>query len=187
MSKDQKDDLEAVRTVVSTLEPFDGPDRERIIRWVREKLGMPVGGRAESAAARRADEPTGASPHAPGKTAKDIKTFVAEKNPTSDRQLAAVIAYYYAFEAPDAERKESIDAATLIDACRKAGRRRPPTPGQTLINATTAGYLDKTSDRGQYRLNSVGENLVAMVLPGTRGEASRQTRKGRPVKKSGRD
>jgi len=34
------DDLEAVRSIADTLQPFANDDRERIIRWAREKLGM---------------------------------------------------------------------------------------------------------------------------------------------------
>ena len=34
------DDLKAVRLLADTLQPFAGEDRERIIRWAREKLGM---------------------------------------------------------------------------------------------------------------------------------------------------
>src|SRR5262245_44849357 len=34
------DDLEAVRSLTDTLQPFSNDDRERIIRWAREKLGM---------------------------------------------------------------------------------------------------------------------------------------------------
>lgn len=34
------DDLEAVRSVADTLQPFANDDRERIIRWAREKPGM---------------------------------------------------------------------------------------------------------------------------------------------------
>ena len=34
------DDLEAVRLLAGTLQPFPNEDRERIIRWAREKLGM---------------------------------------------------------------------------------------------------------------------------------------------------
>ncbi len=34
------DDLEAVRLLADTLQPFASEDRERIIRWAREKLGM---------------------------------------------------------------------------------------------------------------------------------------------------
>jgi hypothetical protein len=37
----------------------------------------------------------------------------------------------------------------------------------TLAHAKSRGYLD-AADRGQYRINSVGENLVAMALPSSR-------------------
>ena len=38
--KDRLDDLEAVRQIAEILDKFDPKDRERIVRWVREKLGM---------------------------------------------------------------------------------------------------------------------------------------------------
>jgi hypothetical protein len=38
------DDYEAVRQFVTTLEGFSADDRERIIRWAREKLGMAAAG-----------------------------------------------------------------------------------------------------------------------------------------------
>jgi hypothetical protein len=34
------DDLEAVRSIAETLQPFANDDRERIIRWARERLVM---------------------------------------------------------------------------------------------------------------------------------------------------
>lgn len=194
----QTDDFEAVRIVVQTLEPFDSKDRERIIRWAKEKLGMPIDAQPGIAA----PVPFHAPAEAKGTTqvhatiqrarqGKDIKTFVSEKAPSSDRQLAATVAYYYAFEAPENERKDSIDKDDLIEACRKVGsRRRPTVPGQTLRNAAHAGYLDRT-ERGKYRLNTVGENLVAMVLPegGTAaaGQATKKPakRKATPKKKKG--
>ena len=37
------DDLEAVRILAETLQPFAIDDRERIVRWAREKLGMTTG------------------------------------------------------------------------------------------------------------------------------------------------
>ena len=39
---DPKDDLAAVRTISDTLEDFDVHEQERILRWVREKLGLSV-------------------------------------------------------------------------------------------------------------------------------------------------
>ena len=80
-------------------------------------------------------------------------------------QFAAVVAYYYRFEAPSDESLESISPEVLQNAARLANRHRLSRPRQTLLNAKAQGYLD-LAERGQYRINSVGENLVAMTLPG---------------------
>jgi hypothetical protein len=119
--------------------------------------------------------------HAPHRHARpaDIKSFVDSKRPKSDVQFAAVVAYYYRFEAPVESRKDSVDAQALQEAARLAGRRRPPKPLATLNNAKNLGYLD-SSERGQFRINSVGENLVAMTLPG--GQAERTRDKPRATK-----
>ena len=85
-----------------------------------------------------------------------------------------MVAYYYQFEAATGSRRNSIDAQVLQDAARLAGRRRLPTPLKTLNNAKMLGYLD-SPERGQFRVNSVGENLVAMALPG--GESDRVRKK----------
>jgi hypothetical protein len=106
----------------------------------------------------------------------DIKSFVDAKSPKSDNQFAAVVAYFYAFEAPSDERRDTITAELLRDAARLAQRKRLGTPSVTLAHAKSRGYLDAV-DRGQYRINSVGENLVAMALPSSAAaaEAARKT------------
>jgi hypothetical protein len=185
VSKTQADDLEAVRTVSETLEPFAQEDRERILRWVREKLGMtgnPGALPVSRGPALHVVQPA-AIEGSPTRATKDIKTFIGEKSPKSDRQLAAAVAYYYAFEAPLADRKDSIRSQDLIDACRKAGIRRPTNPGQTLRNSAHAGYLDKASEPGSYRLNAVGENLIAMVLPDGGTETAQPKQRKRSTKK----
>ena len=169
------DDLEAVRTVVQALEPFDSKDRDRIIRWACEKLGMAPAGThrpvptAEQAVGRSSDTPAQSSVieevTATGQ-GTDIRSFIAAKDPKSDTHLAAVVAYYYHFEAPPSEQRDYITKDDVIDACRKAERERPVRPAQVLVNTYAAGLIDKTGEKAQYRLNSVGENLVAMVLPG---------------------
>lgn len=184
MTKQQLDDLQAVRAIADTLEPFSQDDRERIIRWAREKIGMPTGQRVGTTSTPVAPHPPTVPREEQPRTTRDIKTFIQEKAPQSDQQLAATVAYFYAFESQTAERKESIGSDDLIDACRKAGVRRPTNAGQTLRNSAHAGYLDKAADQGHYKLNSVGENLVAMVLPdGTREKPSKKRpKKAPPVK-----
>lgn len=155
------DDLEAVRIIVVALEAFEGKDQERIIRWAREKLGLsaPI---ASSSPIQPIYVPSEVDRES---RATDIETFVKAKNPTSDVQFVATIAYYYRFEAPETERKETIISADLQEACRKVNRKRLNDPTTTLSNAYKLGLLDKGSERGSYRINSVGENLVAMTLP----------------------
>jgi hypothetical protein len=173
MTTKPTDDLEAVRILVSTLEAFDPRDRERIIRWAREKLGMTAPGASSdvTASAAVAGVSPGSSASSPSTAQRDIRTFVAQKQPKSDLQFAATIAYYYQFEAPPQERKDAISKEDLVEACRKVDRKRPAAPSQVLVNAYHAGLFDR-GDRGVYRLNSVGENLVAMVLPDGAGAAA---------------
>ena len=185
MSK-QVDDLEAVRTLVQTLEKFDSEDQKRIIRWAQEKLGIsefstppqiipPVTGTQITPQVTTHEIPSGQS--------ANIKAFVAAKDPRSEIQFAATIAYYYRFEAPEIERKESIISEDLLEACRKSGRTRLNNPGQTLRNAHFTGLLDKKG-RGSFTINSVGENLVAMTLPGsTSDDSSKSKTKKKKTKK----
>jgi hypothetical protein len=165
MTKPQ-DDFDAVRIVVETVQSFDAPSQERIFRWAREKLGLgvpalPPGAQGGSASGADSGQ---SSQSGAGSTAKDIKSFIAAKSPKSDNQFAAVVAYYYKFEAPTGEQKAAIVANDLQDATRKAGRDRLRRPIDTLHSAHKMGLLDKAG-RGEFTLNTVGENLVAMTLP----------------------
>src|SRR5690606_14842371 len=122
--------------------------------------------------------------HPPQSPVIDIKTFVAAKSPKSDVQFAATVAYYYRFEAPPASRKETIGGETVQEAARRAGRARLSNPRATLNNAKPLGYLDGGAP-GEFSINSVGENLVAMTLPGN-SEAGGKGKKPRKPKKNGR-
>lgn len=180
------DDLEAVRILVSTLEKFEKNDQERIIRWAKEKLGIPIIEQSTSSAhasvdsSAHAQDGQRAAPHSKTKS-KDLKSFYEEKKPSSDMQFATFVAYYYKFEAPESERKDNIDSEILQDATRLANRDRLNDPNKTLRNAKFNGYLDSGEGRGFYKINTVGENLIAMTLP---QESSRRTnkKKGNPKK-----
>lgn len=159
------DDLEAVRIIVSTLEGFDEKDQERILRWVREKLGL-LTSVAQPHPVTTPKSITATPEESENKTKIfDIGTFVKSKNPANDVQFAATVAYYFRFEAPENEQKENIEGSDLQEACRKANRTRLNDPATTLNNAYKLGLLDKGTERGKYSINSVGENLVAMTLP----------------------
>ncbi len=118
---------------------------------------------------------------------KDIRSFISAKNPRSDVQLAATAAYYYQFEAPPSQKKVSIGKDDLQDACRKSGRARLRSPYKTLHNAHRLGLLDKADEAGKFSINAVGENLVAMTLPGDGDPKNKTPRKAKKVaRKTGR-
>lgn len=185
-------DFDVAKAVSDQLKGLDKERQQRVLRWVAESLGLGLG------MAPPSEHKLPETGIVPGATAPahgdihrrhrspDIKTFVDAKRPKSDVQFAAVVAYYYRFEASAEIRKESIDAQTLQEAARLAGRRRPPNPLATLNNAKSLGYLD-SPERGQFRINSVGENLVAMTLPGTEPEGGRKkvrsTKARKPIRK----
>ena len=187
------DDLDALRVVVDAVKDFDHEDQKRIFRWAGEKLGLPpvfenteIGQMtpAQGTPARTPEQPA-VHPSTPA-TSKDIKSFIVEKNPPNDVQLATTVAYYYQFEAPESERKDSINGQDLQEACRLAGKARFQSPGNTLSNAHKLGLLDKAGERGYYAVNTVGENLVAMTLPGdgNSGGSPRRPKKKAATKKA---
>jgi len=180
MAKEEVDDLDAVRKIVEALGGFEPNDQERILRWAREKVGLatqqhPVGTRQAPATG----EPTETTARGPTPRSLDVKSFVEGKNPSSDTQFAATVAYYYRFEGPEHLRKDSVTADDLQEACRLVGRPRLKRPDQTLIDARKQGFLDR-EDRGSYTINTVGENLVAMALPAEGGPIVRARRRARP-------
>ncbi|MCX6025704.1 MAG: hypothetical protein NTY23_05520 [Chloroflexi bacterium] len=183
-----KSDFMAAEEIKGILRAREKVEQERIMRWVAESLDLvakPGGSStpvmtpsAQHSAASLAQ--AGHQGHTPGASPrhKDMKTFVEEKNPKSDIQFATVVAYYYRFEAPLTDRKETIVADDLQNAARLAGWDRFSKPYVPLSNARMQGYLDRAGG-GAFRINAVGENLVAMTLPGTAavGKALRPTRK----------
>lgn len=163
-------------------------DQAKALRWVAESVDValaPAASSAQSASpAPPAPLPSGTTPtHAEASSRPvDIKEFVGEKAPKSDNQYAAVVAYYYRFEAPEGQRTETIGADNLQEAARLAGRPRLGNPSTTLNNAVAQGYLNKVG-RGSYSISTVGENLVALTLPSGSDTSTTPTRTTRKKSK----
>lgn len=163
MATNTSDEFDVLRNIVEQLKALPTEDQERVIKWACEKLGIsepkvPVARTAASGA------PVAAlASQQLGTTSTNIKSFVAEKNPQSDMHFAVVVTYFYRFMA--LEKKEAITSEDLQEATRLAGRARLTLPSKTLSNAVFAGLLD-SAGRGLWKINTVGENLVAIVLPG---------------------
>jgi hypothetical protein len=172
-------DFEAAKVVFEALKPLPKPAQERVLRWVAESLGItphsPVAAPTTPARATSHEQPAAnPAPVIPAaEQATDIATFVKQKNPRTDIQFVTAAAYYYQFIAPTGQRRATIDAETAQNATRLADWDRLTDPRSTLNNAKKQGYLD-SGERGEYSINTVGENLVARTLPA--GEETPQRR-----------
>lgn len=180
-SQNDPDDFDIAKTIVSQVKDLPSERKERIFRWVAEIIGLASLAPRPSPATPAHQVTSSSSPFespAPGSGGtRDIKTFITTKEPKGDTQFAAAVAYYYRFEAPTAQRRDTINANLLQEATRLAGRSRLTNPLNTLNNVKRSGYLDSSSP-GEFAINSVGENLVAMTLPG-----GAQNSNGRPAAK----
>src|SRR5262245_9196847 len=104
-----KSDFMAAEEIKAILDGRDKTEQERILRWVSESIGVAASPIATSPAAV-STAPAAQVSLAGGSRRKDIKSFVGEKGPKNDVQFAAVAAYFYRFEASEAERKDFIVA-----------------------------------------------------------------------------
>ncbi|MBL8572838.1 MAG: hypothetical protein JNM13_04100 [Hyphomicrobiaceae bacterium] len=102
------------------------------------------------------------------KIVSDIRSFAESKAPSSAKEMACIVAYYLDNMAAADETKSTIGAADIEKYFKQANYPLPQAVKQLLPDAKNAGYFD-SADRGTYKLNAVGHNLVAHTLPRASG------------------
>ena len=176
MAKPENDgetnEFDAAKKIVEILSPLEKAHQERVLRYVSESLGLKSTISAGSSPSSAIFSPTVSA--SPAGRVLDIRQFSNSKEPKTDQQFAAVVAYYYQFEAPPESRKDAINANDLANAARLVDRRRPSK--YALYNAQAQGYLDAIG-KGQFKLSTVGENLVAIGLGGEKNSLPGRVRK----------
>lgn len=182
-----KGPLDAAQKIVAELAGMTSEHQSLALKFSIETLGLQLPAALSPPAAPPVQSPQSIPPHAASGAdhSTDIRSFTAMKAPKSDQQFAAVVAYFYQFEAKPDNRKLEIDAETMKEAARLAGRPQVARWNMTLTNAKNAGYLDAVGS-GKFKLSSVGENLVAITLPGDGGQGHRKSNGAtkKPTKKS---
>jgi hypothetical protein len=170
---EDEDDVKAISALFAALKPLNAESRVHVLEFVIKRLNIPL------AMQNTASTPTLASSHAPTALTTsvqsnalaphfglhDIRTFAAEKKPKTVNERVAVIGFYLAQLAPDGERRDYLTSEDIKTYFIQAGFELPTAPpNMTLTHAKNAGYLNAL-DRGQYKLNAVGHNLVVHKLP----------------------
>jgi len=180
--KDLDQEVEAIRTISSVLQPLDNSGKQRVIDYVLKRFGL---------MASQPIQPI-QSPLIP-KSAQDfiaetslseithIRQFKELKKPKTAIEMAALVAYFLSDLSPQNERKSTVTTKDMETYFKIAGYRLPTALQQLLGNAKNAGYFDLVRT-GEYKLNAVGYNLIVHNLP--RGEAVKTTVAKRSQRKS---
>jgi hypothetical protein len=163
---------QAIDEIIAAVEALEEPARVTALRAACEHLGLSAlaspGAQAEAPVAQPAPQAS-ASPTAAPAAIHDIRSFKAQKAPSSAVEMACVVAYFLESLATPAERKAEVSAADLEKYFKQGGYPLPKRMPQLLVNARGAGYFDSTG-HGKYKLNPVGHNLVAHKLPKKTGK-----------------
>jgi hypothetical protein len=169
-------EVKAIGDVLAALEPLPGPARERVVEYVTRALGiaaLPTPSRSDPIPEidQVLPPPPGATPAV---AVTDIRSLKEAKQPRSANEMAAIVGYYVSELAPAGEQRDTIDTSDLDRFFKQAQYPLPSRIDNTLPNAAAAGYFDN-AERGRYRLNPVGYNLVVHNLPsGTSDPAPRR-------------
>lgn len=174
------DEIEAIKTVLTALEPLSPEVRSTVLDYVVKRLGVP---QVSTGAAAVVDPVTLQDPLTASSNAQitHIKQLKEIKKPRSNNEMAAVVAFYLAHHAPQNERKTTINRQDIETYFRIGEYPLPEQPQFALANAKNAGYFEMVGG-GEYKLNPVGDNLVAHSLP--RGTGKKRKKKKSAKKKT---
>jgi len=157
---------QAIDEIIEALTALDEKSRPTAIAAACAHLGIESGSNVSMVSPASVVAPA-AQPQAPIQpphTPKDIRTLKEEKQPENAREMACVVAYYLQHYAPPNDRKEVVTSEDMVKYFKQAHFPLPKRIPQLLVDARHSGYFDP-AERGTYRLNAVGYNLVAHTLP----------------------
>jgi hypothetical protein len=189
MSNAIDQEIEAIRTLLVTLEPLDSKVRKSVLEYVLHRLDIKLskpGSAGEESLLPKGPGATGVTETITEPEEIHIKDLKTEKQPRSAIEMATLVAYYLSHKAPPSDRKETITTKDIETYFKIAEFRLPTKPKFTLPNTKTAGYLDAVGD-GEYKLNPVGYNLVVHSMPKKKKAPARKTKSrssNKPTKKT---
>ncbi len=162
-------EIEAIKVVLVALSPLSEKARASVLEYVTRRLAVSVAERKDGASVSNVAV---SAASASSVDTIHLKTLKEQKKPRSANEMAALVAHFLENQAPEKERKSTINQEDIKTYFKIAEFRLPRTLRVTLPNAKNAGYFDSAGD-GEYRLNAVGHNLVVHSMPRGAGRKSR--------------
>lgn len=180
-------ELSAIQTVLGVLVPLQDDQRQRVIDYVFQRLGLvstPTSTSPAQTLSAAISTPANAAPNlGPGVSIRDVRSLKDQKKPRSANEMAALVAYYLSELAPVESRKAAIGTDDIVTYFKQAGYPLPAVLRNTLANAKASGYFDSAA-HGLYKLNPVGHNLVVHGLPPDGKDGAQTNRGARGPRKS---
>lgn len=176
-------EIDAIKTILTTLQALEDDVRKNVIEYVLKRLNyenIPTASTQTPIAPSTGFQ----SPTTAEEAVVHIKQFKESKQPKTAIEMAVIVAYYLQYVAEAEKRKNTIGTSDLQTWFRLADFPLPSGDLRySLQNAKNSGYLD-SAGHGEYKLNAIGYNLVKHNLP--RGENSSVKKLPRsPAKKKG--
>jgi len=169
-------EIDAIKTILKSLEELEDDVRKNVIDYVLKRIKFDVAGFGPEGQSRNfmpnlGDEKPFIHGGDDGKEIH-IKQFKESKNPRSAIEMATIVAYHLQYNVGAAERKEKIGTSELETWFRIADYPLPKGDMKfLLVNTKNAGYFDSVGS-GEYKLNAVGYNLVKHNLPKGEGQST---------------
>lgn len=175
ISDDDDGEVKAISLLLQALKPLDANARARVLDFVFKKLDVKPMVPANLGPEKPLGDAEMLTPQHPAATAhrtdtSDIRTLAREKNPSTQNERVALVAYYLDQVAPENEAKDFITSDDVKSYFIQAGFELPTALSMALNHAKNAGYLNALGS-GKFRLNAVGHNLIAHKLPTENTEA----------------
>lgn len=177
-------EIEAIKTILKTLEGLDDEVRKNVMEYVMKRTGFtpPTGAGQDFSLSSNGGQERSNS-QGESEEIQHIKQFKETKGPKSALEMAVVIAYYLQYVAEEDKRKDRVGTGDLQTWFRIADFPLPTGDMRYVLNnAKNAGYLDSVGN-GEYKLNAIGYNLVKHNLP--RQDSNGQKRRTSSAPKKG--
>jgi surface protein len=152
-------DFDALQAVVRALQPLSADRQQRILEAVRTFLGI---GSSHWSAVRESNVATTASTQRPSFSQDNsltAKEFLLEKQPRSDVERVATLAYYLT-NFRDQSHFKTLDISKLNT---EAAQPKFSNAANSVNNAVKRGYLAPAT-KGNRQLSAAGEQFV-LALP----------------------
>lgn len=163
---DEGDELAVLASFVETLGSLNSGARQRVLNYLVARFGQGIPAPATPVAAARSAHDDLTQPKGDTSTGPlDIRTFKGITLPANGQEMAAVVAYYLAYKAPEDQRRDTITPLDIDKYFKQAAFPLPTRTRTVLVSAKNSGYLEEAGNRGEYKLSPVGYNLIAHELP----------------------